>query len=199
MFELCSSTFQIHHTSYIQKRGDLHMKLSLEINISNSSLSINHISYGQLNNPSTDVLCHAAADYLRTSIGSLHGTYNRRVYWPQELQLLIDLTLAKKYLVQPTDHLRMRLKENCLPAEVYKTALYGEIVEAEVDHGILKKIITRLRNKHRKSEDICMATIFTENSSGSIVARVKTAWINQHKDNHDTLHIEKYVSEKRPA
>lgn len=118
------------------------------------------------------------------------GTYNKAVYWTEELQSKIDKAMSVHYSVKPTAHYREKAMWLDIPHGFYRAALFGEIVEVEYDSATdsISKIITRLSNRKNIAEDIC-AAIALEGRQ----ARVKTIWINHGSDNHKTLRTENYV------
>ena len=120
------------------------------------------------------------------------GTYNKAVYWTEELQSKIDKAMSVHYWVNPTTHYREKAMLLNIPYGFYKAALFGEIVEVEYDSATdsISKIITRLANRKNIAEDICAAIALRGNR-----ANVKTIWINHGLDNHKTLRIENYVNE----
>lgn len=120
------------------------------------------------------------------------GTYNKAVYWTEELQSKIDKAMSVHYWVNPTDHYREKAMLLDIPFGFYKAALFGEIVEVEYDSttDYISKIITRLSNRKNITEDICAAIVLEGRQ-----ARVKTIWINHSLDNHKTLRTENYVNE----
>lgn len=120
------------------------------------------------------------------------GTYNKAVYWTEELQSKIDRAMSVHYRVKPTAHYREKVMLLNVPFGFYKAALFGKIVEVEYDSATdsISKIITRLSNRKNITEDIC-AVIALEGRQ----ARVKTIWINHGLDNHKTLRVENYVNE----
>lgn len=120
------------------------------------------------------------------------GTYNKAVYWTEELQSKIDKAMSVHYRVKPTAHYREKAMWLNVPFGFYKAALFGKIVEVEYDSATdsISKIITRLSNRKNITEDIC-AVIALEGRQ----ARVKTIWINHGLDNHKTLRVENYVNE----
>lgn len=120
------------------------------------------------------------------------GTYNKAVYWTEELQSKIDKAMSVHYRVKPTAHYQEKAMWLDIPYGFYRTALFGEIVEVEYDSATdsISKIITRLSNRKNIAEDIC-AAIALEGRQ----ANVKTIWINHGLDNHKTLRTENYVNE----
>lgn len=118
------------------------------------------------------------------------GTYNKAVYWPEELQTKIDKEMSVHYRVKPTAHYREKAMLLNVPFGFYRAALFGEIVEVEYDSATdsISKIITRLSNRKNTAEDIC-ASIALEGNRANVI----TVWINHGSDNHKTLRTENYV------
>lgn len=118
------------------------------------------------------------------------GTYNKAVYWTEELQSKIDRAMSVHYRVKPTAHYREKVMLLNVPFGFYKAALFGKIVEVEYDSATdsISKIITRLSNRKNIMEDICTAIALEGNQ-----ATVKTIWINHGLDNHKTLRTENYI------
>lgn len=123
------------------------------------------------------------------------GIYNKAVFWPAELQMVINQTMRKRYKIVPTFHAKQKIAKLDLPQTSYKIALYGEIVEVEIENDIVKKVITRTKRKSNKrnyNQDVCSAVAFNYEN---FEARVKTMWLNATKDSHKTLHTKNYISE----
>lgn len=120
------------------------------------------------------------------------GTYNKAVYWTEELQSKIDKAMSVHYRVKPTAHSQEKAMWLDIPYGFYRAALFGEIVEVEYDSATdsISKIITRLSNRHNPAEDICAAIVLEGRQ-----ATVKTIWTNHGSDNHKTLRTENYVNE----
>lgn len=120
------------------------------------------------------------------------GTYNKAVYWTEELQSKIGKAMSIHYKVKPTAHYREKAMLLNIPFGFYKAALFGEIVEVEYESATdsISKIITRLSNRRNIAEDICAAIALIGNR-----ANVKTIWINHSLDDHKTLRVENYVNE----
>lgn len=135
-------------------------------------------------------LSHSFGSYLfNTFLHSLHGTFNKNVFWCDEVEYAVQLALSKKYIVLPTQHYFWRTSELHLPRNCYKAMLYGEVIEAELQLGSVVKVITRLQNNKFPDKDICAAISF--NVDGTAV--VRTVWVNRHDDGHSTIHKENYV------
>lgn len=116
------------------------------------------------------------------------GTYNKAVYWPNEIEQAIKFAMTKRYVVLPTQHYRLKARTLMLPDNCYRALLHGKIVEAEVNDGCVVKVITRLRNRYNHTQDICGAIALD-----GIEARVKTVWTNRCGDKHWTIRKENYV------
>ena len=78
-----------------------------------------------------------------------------------------------------------------IPVGAYKAALYGEVIEAELEHGTVVKVVTRLPHRFDSTLDICFAVAIDGEE-----ARVKTVWLNRRNDNHETICKENYVREE---
>ena len=122
------------------------------------------------------------------------GLYNRAIYWPISLELVLEEAMSKRYQIEATTHFYERCEQWGLPRGCYKALLYGEIIEAEVVGGQIVKIVTRLPNRKAEDEDICGAIVLEHNAYYD-VARVKTVWANMSYDNHNTIDKSKYVQE----
>lgn len=118
-----------------------------------------------------------------------NGVYNKAIYWPDELKNMVSLAKWNRWILVPTEHYKDKAAILKLPDNCYKTAMYGEVVEAEYYYG-LNKIITRVHNKYDRSKDMVFAI-----SLSGVEARVKTVWLNDRADNHYTLHKSVYMSE----
>lgn len=115
-----------------------------------------------------------------------NGTYNKAVSWNSEIDSLISTKLSSRYTITCGHHARQRITENNLPPKIYKTSLYGDVVECEFVDGVVHKIITRL--PHRTLPyDICSVVMFKDDK-----AFVKTVWLNSNTDNHSTIRKENY-------
>lgn len=122
-----------------------------------------------------------------------NGTYNINLFFPTELLIAIKLKLNKKYFIHYSKHYQYKCRQLRLPYGVCRTALYGDVTEAEVENGEIKKILTRVKSEQYK-DYLCFVVIFTKNKHNKDVAFVKTVWINNYNDNHDTIKKEKYIS-----
>lgn len=129
------------------------------------------------------------AQNLMQKISKLNGRYNKCVYWPQELDILLMATMSHRYVLQLSRHAEYKANQLGINPGVYKALLCGDIVEVEVCNGVIHKIIVRLLNKFNSKEHICGAIAFQADD----VAFVKTLWLNNVDDMHSTIHVENYV------
>lgn len=135
-------------------------------------------------------LSHSLDSYLfNTFLRSLNGAFNKNVFWCDEVEYAVQYTLNKKYTIYPTRHYFKRISELHLPHNCYKAMLCGEVIEAEFELGSVIKIVTRLQNRKFPDKDICAA--ISLNADGTAV--VRTVWVNNHNDEHSTIHKENYV------
>lgn len=135
-------------------------------------------------------LSHSLNSYLfNTFIHFLNGTFNKNVFWCDEVEYAVQYALRKKYTVIPTRHYFKRVSELHLPRTCYKAMLHGEVIEAELDFGSVTKVIVRLQNNKFPNKDTCAA--ISLNVDGTAV--VHTVWVNNHNDEHSTIHKENYV------
>ena len=134
-------------------------------------------------------LSHSLRNYLFSTFYSLNGTFNKNVFWCDEVEYAVQYTLRKKYTIIPTRHYFKRVSELRLPRNCYKAMLHGEIIEAEFELGSVIKIVTRLQNNKFPNKDTCAAIVL--NADGTAV--VRTVWVNRHNDKHSTIHKENYV------
>lgn len=121
-----------------------------------------------------------------------NGTYNKAVYWPDTLNKLVEDVLDFRYNVYTTAHCKNRIQEYRLPQGCFTAMLYGEVVEAEYYNGNITKIITKLPNRKNQNQDICAAIMLEHNNYGH-KAKVKTIWLNERNDKHNTINKENYV------
>lgn len=119
---------------------------------------------------------------------TLNGLYSKQVYWPETVQAVITHVLSCRHIIQPTVHAQVRMAQLYLPDNVYKIVIHGKVIEAEFNNGRLIKIVTRMPHKS-KPLDICAAISIEEN-----VCKVKTIWLNNYNDNHNTISKEAYVN-----
>ena len=125
-------------------------------------------------------------------MSKLNGLYSKQIYWPENVQAVIDHVLSCPHFIDATLHAKEKMNQLCLPDRIYKAMAHGEIIEAEFTNGRLVKIVTRLPHKSRPV-DICAAIIIApENRYG--ILRVKTVWTNNHNDNHSTIDKRAYVN-----
>ena len=135
-------------------------------------------------------LSHSLNSYIfNTFLYSLDGTFNKDVFWCDEVEYAVQYALSKKYVIRPTQHYFKRISELHLLHNCYKAMLYGEVIEAELQLGSVIKIVTRLQNNKFPDKDTCAAIIL--NADGTAV--VRTVWVNRHNDKHSTIHKENYV------
>lgn len=128
------------------------------------------------------------------------GIYNVDVYWPQEIKEALDKKLSMCYYIECTRHYCERAVYNRIPIGAYKLALYGKVVELEVSHGLISKIITRIDDSIKSGRSFCFAVSFGKVhrcNSGALIPAVaiKTVWVNNIDDNHYTLKKERFVNE----
>lgn len=117
------------------------------------------------------------------------GVYNKAVYWPNEIEEKVNNRMGDKFLIRLSVHAEKRIAENHLPKDCYKAFLFGEIVEVEIKNGSVKKIVTRLRHRYNSKKFICSAILLDFD-----VAFVKTVWVNNEDDNHETIIAYNYVN-----
>lgn len=168
------------------------MKMTFDIQVGETTCEINGKSYPLSHKDAIFSISHVLEEYLFDVSKSLHGTFNRNVYWTDEVEFAVQYALRKKYVIRYTKHLLDRLRENKLPRNCYKAMLYGEIVEAEFDHGEVVKVVTRLPNHRNPDTDIC-AAIQISGLGNEHIATVRTVWLNRRDDMHDTINEENYV------
>lgn len=114
--------------------------------------------------------------------------YNIGVYYPHDVEVMVENAMRKRYEVIATRHAEYKIAKLRLPNNCYKAMLHGRIVEVEIEDGRVNKIITRLNNRYNSKEDLCAAILLGEDRT----ARVKTIWINRIDDSHKTIRIENY-------
>lgn len=167
------------------------MKISFDVNIHDSYVEINGINHQIQDAQYTwSSLSSSLENYLFvTFLYSLNGTFNKNVFWCDEVEYAVQYVLRKKYTIYPTRHYFKRISELHLPRNCYKAMLCGKVIEAEFEFGSVIKIVTRLQNKKFPDKDICAAIIL--NTDGTAV--VRTVWVNRHNDKHSTIHKENYV------
>lgn len=120
----------------------------------------------------------------------IDGVYNKAVYWPLNLESVIDEIVRVKYKIEYTKHYSERCEQWDVPWSCYKAALYGEIIEVKIQNGVIVKVVTRLPNNKQPDEDIYFAIMLNGN-----VACVKTVWCNMNYDKHYTIKKENYANE----
>ena len=114
--------------------------------------------------------------------------YNIGVYYPHDVEVMVENAMKKRYEVIVTRHAEDKIAKLGLPNNCYKAMLYGRIVEVEIEDGRVSKIITRLKNRYNSKEDLCAAILLEKDG----IARVKTIWINRIDDSHKTIRMENY-------
>ena len=123
------------------------------------------------------------------------GVYHRDVYFPKDLQVVICYLLSKPLYVKPSLHYYEKATKWKLSKGAYKTALHGEIIEAEINDGQVVKIVTRIQDKFAPKYSMCFAIQLEDlkgtEEKGTVV--VKTVWRNCEDDNHSTLDRTKYL------
>ena len=134
-------------------------------------------------------LSRSLEGYIFSTFIRLNGTFNKNVFWCDEVEYAVQYALRKKYTVIPTRHYFKRVSELHLPRTCYKAILHGEVIEAELDFGSVTKVIVRLQNNKFPNKDTCAA--ISLNADGTAV--VHTVWVNNHNDEHSAIHKENYV------
>lgn len=114
--------------------------------------------------------------------------YNIGVYYPHDVEAMVENAMKKRYDVIVTHHAEYKIAKLGLPKNCYKAMLYGRVVEVEIEDGRVNKIITRLKNRYNSKEDLCAAILLEEDG----IAKVKTIWINRIDDSHKTIRMENY-------
>lgn len=167
------------------------MKITFDVDIHNDYIKINDIKHPIRDTQYTwSNLSRSLESYLfNTFVHSLNGTFNKNVFWCDEIEYAVQYALRKKYTVIPTRHYFKRVSELHLPRTCYKAMLHGEVIEAELDFGNVTKVIVRLQNNKFPNKDTCAA--ISLNVDGTAV--VHTVWVNNHNDEHSTIHKENYV------
>ena len=168
------------------------MKITFDVDIHDDYFKINGTKQSIKNcSYPWHCLSRSLLSYLfNTFIHSLSkGTFNKNVFWCDEVEYAVQYVLRKKYTILPTQHYFKRISELHLPRNCYKAMLYGEVIEAEFQFGNVIKIVTRLQNNKSPDKDICAA--ISLNVDGTAV--VRTVWVNRHNDEHSTIHKENYV------
>lgn len=166
------------------------MRLNYDIQIDKSEIIVNGVFRfnGDNKTPRHKMMIEAILGYEKSK-PLKDGVYNKAIYWPMNLEMMIEEKMATRYEIAYTNHYSERCEQWDVPWSCYKAALYGEIIEAEIQNGVIVKIVTRLTNNKRPDEDICFAIMLEEDA-----ARVKTVWVNMKYDNHYTIKKEKYVN-----
>ena len=166
------------------------MKITFDVDIHDDYIEINGIKHPIRDTQYTwSSLSRSLESYLfNTFVHSLNGTFNKNVFC-DEVEYAVQYALRKKYTVIPTRHYFKRISELHLPRNCYKAMLHGEVIEAELDFGSVTKVIVRLQNNKFPNKDTCAA--ISLNVDGTAV--VHTVWVNNHNDEHSTIHKENYV------
>lgn len=167
------------------------MRLNYNIQIDKSEIIINGDFrwYDESDKPSYEKLAEAILRYEKSK-PIIDGVYNKAVHWPVGLEMAIEDVMQVRYEIGYTKHYYERCEQWDVPWSCYKAALYGEIIEAEIQSGAIVKIVTRLPNNKQTDEDICFAIMLDGNK-----ATVKTVWCNMNYDNHYTIKKSNYVNE----
>ena len=167
------------------------MKFTFDVEIKNGKIIINNqeTNLSSVENFSSPfyALSRNLGNTLNKSF-NLNGLYSKQIFWPTELQFIVEWTLSHRYEIFSTEHMREKAHQLNVPIGACKASLYGEVVEAEVNHGIVTKIVTRLPHRFDNTVDICFAIAFDDDG-----VHVKTLWLNNRKDNHFTIDESKYV------
>lgn len=167
------------------------MKITFDVDIHDSYIEINGTKHQIRDGQYTwGSLSRSLESYLfNTFLYSLNGTFNKNVFWCDEVEYAVQYALRKKYTIIPTQHYFKRVSELHLPRNCYKAMLHGEVIEAELNLGSVTKVVVRLQNNKFPDKDTCAAISLNENGT----ATVRTVWVNRHNDRHNTIHKENYV------
>lgn len=166
------------------------MKITFDVDIHDDYFKINGTKQSIKNcSYPWHCLSRSLLSYLFNTFIHLNGTFNKNVFWCDEIEYAVQYALSKKYVVRPTRHYFNRVSELRLPRNCYKAMLHGEVIEAEFDFGSVTKVVVRLQNNKFPDKDTCAAIIL--NADGTAV--VRTVWVNNHNDEHSTIHKENYV------
>lgn len=166
------------------------MKITFDVDIHDDYIEINGIKHPIRDTQYTwSSLSRSLESYLFNTFTHLNGTFNKNVFWCDEVEYAVQYALRKKYTVILTRHYFKRVSELHLPHNCYKAMLCDEVIEAEFELGNVIKIVTRLQNRKFPDKDICAA--ISLNADGTAV--VRTVWVNRHNDEHNTIHKENYV------
>lgn len=167
------------------------MKITFDVDIHDSYIEINGTKHPIRDTQYTwSSLSRSLESYLfSTFLYSLNGTFNKNVFWCDEVEYAVQYALRKKYTIIPTRHYFKRVSELHLPRNCYKAMLHGEVIEAEFELGSVTKVVVRLQNNKFPNKDTCAA--ISLNVDGTAV--VHTVWVNNHNDEHSTIHKENYV------
>ena len=122
------------------------------------------------------------------------GMYNREIFWPDELEKIVQDFFGHKMMVCRTEHYDQRIEEYHLSRGAYRTALSGQVIEVVLSGNCVVKAVTKIPNRRREDKCIVFAISFCWDSYlERFVAIVKTAWENDKDDNHPTKDVKKYV------
>ena len=141
----------------------------------------------------------AVATYMYHAIYGTSGLYNINLYWPERVEMILQIALAKTYRISVSQHAEEEIKKLHLPPTCYQIALYGKVVEAEIFHGYVTKIVTRTPNKFKPGMDICMSVKLmaddeaVERTGFGHKAEILTVWENSSTDMHTTLDVSEYA------
>ena len=125
----------------------------------------------------------------------LDGLYNKGVYWPLQVQAVVDHVLSYSYAMSLTNHATEKIAQLDLPTLCYKSLLFGDPIEATFENGRLVKIVFRIANSKNCFQDICGAVRFNINEEkDKNTASVITIWTNSNTDNYSTLKRENYAA-----
>lgn len=171
------------------------MEFNLDVTMKSSGFYINGVFYHDNGISPIHSLSQAIANHICRIGQTLTGVYNRSVYWPPELQFIIDWTLSNRFTLSPSEHMLERAKKYNITQNCYKAALAGKVVEATVINGTLTKVVTRLASRQNPEFDNCYVVEFTM-KKGVNIAVVRTVWLNKKDDCHRTLKRRNYVGGK---
>lgn len=119
------------------------------------------------------------------------GTYNVAVFWPEALTFLVNRAVSsqqKRAKIITTTHAKDRIAEYGLPSDCFEGALAGEVVEATIVDGFVKKLVTRRPSTDSRGIDWCSVVCIKRD-----IAIVVTIWCNKRSDRHGTLNADRYV------
>ena len=169
------------------------MKFEFDVELKDGKYIINGHEYNTNISTASGAFRGVMFQHIGDRFWNLNGLYNKAVYWPEELQFAIQWTMNERYIIHATNHMFNKIQRLHLPRGCYKAMLYGEVIEAEVEHGKVVKVVTRLPHRFDECLDLCAAIVFSKDGYGTNIARVKTIWVNNWMDNHSTICKENYV------